>query len=120
MATEKTPNYTAEATAKIVEAYKANPTKETVAALAVEFNKTERSIIAKLSREGAYKAKEYKTKTGETPVKKDETADKIGTLVGLSDGEVDSLTKANKTALVKILAALTPATVEAADVVEAE
>ncbi|CAB4134510.1 hypothetical protein UFOVP273_129 [uncultured Caudovirales phage] len=120
MATEKTPNYTAEATAKIVEAYKANPTKETVAALAVEFNKTERSIIAKLSREGVYKAKEYKTKTGETPVKKDETADKIGTLVGLSDGEVDSLTKANKTALVKILAALTPATVEAADVVEAE
>lgn len=125
MATEKTPNYTPESTATIVEAYKANPTKETVKDLAVRFNKTERSIIAKLSREGAYKKAEYVGKTGEKPVKKDETADKIGAILGLSDGEIDSLTKANKTALRKILAAVSPGPddaldAEAADEAEAE
>ena len=44
---------------------------------------------------------------GERPVKKDVTADAIGEACGLSEGEVDSLTKANKTALVKILNTLT-------------
>jgi hypothetical protein len=62
--------------------------------------------VAKLSREGVYKRKEYVSKTGERPVRKDATADEIGKIAGLSEGEVDSLTKANKTALVKILAKL--------------
>jgi uncharacterized protein (DUF433 family) len=101
--TVKTPNYSAEVTAKLIEAYNAG---ESVATLAETFGKTARSIIAKLSREGVYKAKEYTTKTGEKPVKKDATADAIGKILRLSEGEIDSLTKANKTALKKIFEAL--------------
>ena len=100
---EKTVNYTAEQTIALVSAYQQG---EPVAMLAEKFGKTARSIIAKLSREGVYKKKEYVSKTGEKPVKKDATADAIGAIVGLSEGEIDSLTKANKTALKKIFDAL--------------
>lgn len=109
MANEKTakaPNYTAEQTAAIVSQYVAAPTKETVESLAKEFGKQTRSIIAKLSREGVYKRQEYTTKKGEKPAKKDETASAIAAILGLTDGEADSLEKANKTALIKIFAAL--------------
>jgi Tfp pilus assembly protein PilP len=68
--------------------------------------KTVRSIVAKLSREKVYVAKEYKTKNGESPVKKDVTADAIGKILNLSENDIDSLTKANKSALRAIFAAL--------------
>jgi hypothetical protein len=100
---EKTVNYTPEQTAKMLEGYAQGVPVEAIAAT---LGKTVRSVVAKLSREGVYRKKEYVSKTGERPVKKDETADRIGSLVGLSEGEIDSLTKANKTALVKILAKL--------------
>lgn len=98
--TDKTVNYTPEMTASIVEQYKAGTSVETIAE---SFGKTVRSIVAKLSREGVYQKKQYVTKTGETPIPKDVLAEKIGEALGLSEGEVDSLTKANKTALQKIL-----------------
>jgi len=101
--TAKVPNYTAEVTAKLKADYEAGATVE---ALAAAFGKTSRSIIAKLSREGIYKAKEYTTKTGEKPVKKDTVADAIGAVLGLSDGEIESLAKANKSALKKVFDAL--------------
>jgi hypothetical protein len=63
-------------------------------------------VIAKLTKEGIYKAKEYTSKTGEKPIKKDAHADAIGVMVELTEGETESLTKANKTALVKIFAVL--------------
>lgn len=100
---EKTVNYTPEQTLKMVTDYQQGVTVESIAK---SMGKTVRSVVAKLSREGVYRKKEYVSKTGERPVKKDETADKIGVLVGLSEGEVDSLTKANKGALLKILAKL--------------
>ena len=53
-----------------------------------------------------YVAKEYVTKTGEAVKAKDEWADAIGAVLKLSEGEIESLTKANKTALAKIFAAL--------------
>jgi len=100
---EKTVNYTPEQTAQILEGYaKGVP----VEAIAATLGKTVRSVVAKLSREGVYRKKEYVSKTGERPVRKDETADRIGALAELSEGEIDSLTKANKTALAKILAKL--------------
>ena len=68
--------------------------------------KTVRSVVAKLSREKVYKAKVYTTKAGEKAVKKDETADAIGAVLFMSEAEIESLTKANKTALVKIFTAL--------------
>lgn len=108
-ATNKTPkavNYTAEQTAAMLAAYTAAPTVETVERIAADLGKSVRSIVAKLSREGVYKKKEYKTKNGEAVVKKDEAADEIGAILGMAENDVDSLTKANKTALKMILEAL--------------
>ena len=101
--TEKTVNYTPEQTLKIVADYNAGVSVESIAEA---FGKTTRSIIAKLSREGVYKKKEYTSKTGAKPVKKDTTADAIGAILKLSESETDSLTKANKSALQKIFDAL--------------
>jgi hypothetical protein len=100
---EKTVNYTPEQTASMLADYAGGVTVEIIAQ---GLGKTVRSVVAKLSREGVYRKKEYVTKTGEVPVAKETLADKIGALAGLSEGEIDSLTKANKTALAKILAKL--------------
>lgn len=103
MATVKTPNYTPEQTEKIKTDYLAGISVETIAQ---NLGKTVRSITAKLSKEGVYKRKEYVSKTGEKPVKKDAHADAIGAVLNMTEGEIESLTKANKTALVKIFTAL--------------
>lgn len=103
--------YTAEQTTELVAAYVANPSAEVVATFAEKFGKTVKSVVAKLSREGVYKAKEYVSKTGAKPIKKDEIATSFQMLFGLTDAEADSLTKANKTALAKILQAYIVATV---------
>ena len=105
-ANAKVVNYTVEQTAEMVAEYVATPTKETVEAIAVKMGKTVRSVIAKLSREKVYVAKVYETKTGEKPVKKDSVADAIGKVLKMSESEIESLTKANKTALNKIFEAL--------------
>lgn len=101
--TAKTVNYTAEQTAQIVADYAAGVTTE---AIAEKLGKTVRSIVAKLSREGVYKAKTYVSKTGAPVVKKDAHADAIGAILKMTESEIESLTKANKTALEKIFQAL--------------
>jgi hypothetical protein len=106
MATTKIENYTSEQTAEMIAEYTANPTKETVELLASSMGKSVRSVIAKLSREKVYIAKVRTTKTGEAPVKKDTVADAIGNVLGFTEAETESLTKANKTALNKIFAAI--------------
>lgn len=100
---EKTVNYTAEQTAEVLSLYAAGTD---VAEIAERFGKTARSIIAKLSREGVYQKKTYTTKTGEAVQKKDQTADAIGAILRMTESEIESLTKANKTALKKIFDAL--------------
>lgn len=97
--TAKTVNYTPEQTAQMVADYQAG---KTVDAIAETLGKTVRSVVAKLSREKVYQAKAYKTKSGETPIKKDVHADFIGEALGLTEADTESLTKANKVALAKI------------------
>ena len=97
--TAKAVNYTDEQASKMQADYQAGVSVE---AIAQELGKTTRSVIAKLSRLGVYKAKEYKTKTGEKVEKKDQTADAIGAVLKMTEAEIESLTKANKTALAKI------------------
>ena len=99
-ATVKTVNYTPEQTVSLLAGYAEG---KTTTELATMFGKTVRSIVAKLSREKVYKAKEYVSKTGEKPIAKDALADKMASLFDLTEAEADSLTKANKTALKKIL-----------------
>ena len=96
----KTVNYTQDQTEKMIAQYQEGMTVE---AIADSLGKTVRSVVAKLSREKVYKAKTYVSKTGETPIKKDVHADFIGEALGLTEADTESLTKANKTALAKIV-----------------
>ena len=99
----KTINYTPEQTAQIISDYQSGVSVENIAD---NLGKTVRSVVAKLSREKVYIAKEYKTKTGESAVKKDTHADAIGAILRLPENDIESLTKANKNALKVIFEAL--------------
>jgi response regulator RpfG family c-di-GMP phosphodiesterase len=106
----KTVNYTSEQEAVIAamatKAEKGLLTSADAEMLAADFGKTVKSVVAKISRMGLYQKKVYTTKTGEAVEKKDSLADKLAEIVGLTEAEADSLTKANKTALAKIIAKL--------------
>ena len=99
----KVVNYTPEQTAQMVSDYSNGITVE---AIAEKLGKTVRSVVAKLSREKVYIAKTYVSKTGAPVVKKDAHADAIGAILKMTESEIESLTKANKTALEKIFSAL--------------
>lgn len=99
----KTVNYTPEQTLAMVADYQNGVTVESIAET---LGKTVRSVVAKLSREKVYQAKQYVSKTGEKPVKKDAHADAIGAILQMSENDIDSLTKANKNALKMIFDAL--------------
>ena len=101
--TAKTVNYTPEQTLFAVSQYQAG---QTVEFIAEKLGKTVRSVTAKLSREGVYKAKEYKTKTGEKPEAKAELVAKIASKANLPIDLCDSLEKVNKQILIGLLAAL--------------
>ena len=66
----KVVNYTEEMVATITSEYEANPVRSTVDSLAERFDKSPRSIIAKLSALGIYQKAERVTKRGEPVVKK--------------------------------------------------
>lgn len=95
----KVENYTAEMTSTMVADYVANPNQATVEKLAEKFNRTTRSIIAKLSREKVYVKKTYTTKAGATPVSKETLSSEIGDYLGMSENDASSLASANKNAL---------------------
>lgn len=109
----KVVNYTPEMTATILSDYAAGIP---VAEIAAKVGKGLRSVVAKLVREGVYKKAEYKTKAGEKPVQKETYADQIAMLCGLTESEADSLTKANKAALAKILRVVKDTMLDANDV----
>jgi len=95
-------NYTQEQVELMIEAYKSNPSRETVENLAEDLNKSVKSIIGKLSREGVYKKTIYKTKTGEDPETKKEIVQELAERLDINYEAVAGLEKAPKTAL-KIL-----------------
>ena len=96
-------NYTDEMVAHMTEAYVANPTRETVEALAAEMGKTVRSIIAKLSREGVYVAQPKVTKTGEPVVRK---AELVAQLEAHFEVAIPTLVKASKADLQRLVDAI--------------
>ena len=95
MASEKTVTYTAEQTATLVDGYKAG---ETVEALASAVGKSVRSVVAKLSREGVYKAK-AKTKAEGAKLTKATLVGMIASQLGVTEDLVESLEKATHGAL---------------------
>tara|TARA_R110001592_G_scaffold88415_10_gene260457 strand:- start:122 stop:487 length:366 start_codon:yes stop_codon:yes gene_type:complete len=100
MAQATTKNYTDEMTVKMVETYKADPTRATVDAIALSLGKNARSVIAKLSREGVYIAQPRVTKAGEPVVRKAELLATIEQHFGL---ELPSLVKASKADLQRLI-----------------
>lgn len=95
-------SYTKEMTEAIVSAYQESPTRETVDTLAETYEKSVKSIIGKLSREGVYRREVYTTKTGEKPVTKQELVAEIATGLEIADWKLAGLEKAPKLALKEI------------------
>ena len=102
-ATIRPKNYTDEMVASMTAQYEANPTRDTVDALAAEMGKSVRSIIAKLSREGVYVAQPKVTKSGEPVVRKQELVSEVAQHFGI---ELPTLVKASKADLQKLVDAL--------------
>jgi len=89
-------NYSNEQVSLMIEKYQAKPDRETVDKLAEELNKSIKSIIGKLSREGVYRKAVYKTKTGELPVTKAELIVKIADILNANSEKLKGLEKAPK------------------------
>tara|TARA_X000000950_G_C13842704_1_gene630964 strand:- start:667 stop:987 length:321 start_codon:yes stop_codon:yes gene_type:complete len=92
-------NYTEENTEYIISEYVSNPERITVERLAKELNKSPKSIIGKLSREGVYRRNVYKTKSGDAPVTKIELVSQIAAGLGIEEDLLKGLEKSPKAAL---------------------
>ena len=95
--------YTEEMVERMVEQYTANPTRETVNAIADELGKPARSIIAKLTREGVYVAQPRTSKTGAPVIRKEQLVAYINQKLGI---EAPSLAKATKADLARLVSAI--------------
>ena len=89
-------NYTEEQTKYMIEVYSKNPERGTVELLAQELDKSTKSIIGKLSREGVYGRESYVTKTGEKPITKVELVASIADSLGVSVDSLEGLEKTPK------------------------
>jgi hypothetical protein len=69
-----------------------------------------RSVIAKLSSLGIYRKKQYLTKRGEPPIKKEEYIDRIAVLLEVNPDILESLEKVNKSVLALLEKKLTCST----------
>ena len=92
-------NYTPEQVDLMKEQYTKNPSRETVENLAETLDKSIKSIIGKLSREGVYRKTVYKTKTGEDPETKTEIVESIADTLDIDYEPVAGLEKSPKAAL---------------------
>jgi hypothetical protein len=101
MTTTANINYTDAQTAELVQAYQAG---EAVEALAERFQKSVRSIVAKLSNEGVYKKKEAK---GAGRVTKAALIQYVEELLQLDPQSLQTLEKASLQNLQQLAAALT-------------
>ena len=89
-------NYSADEVHFMTKAYNAKPNRETVDKLADTLNKSIKSIIGKLSREGVYQKAIYKTKTGEVPITKSEIINNIADVLDANGERLKGLEKAPK------------------------
>lgn len=92
-------NYTPEQTQSIVELYTSGATVE---AIAEQFGKTTRSIVAKLSREGVYKKSEKAAQGGTKAPKKSEMVEEMANILGVDYTEIQSIEKGSKEAVEEI------------------
>jgi hypothetical protein len=97
MGVDKMPaNYTQDQVEFMVNSYTKEPSRKTVDALAEELDKSVKSIIGKLSREGVYQKQVYKTKAGEVPVTKEQLISGLAELFEIDSSKLMGLEKAPK------------------------
>jgi len=106
----KVVNYTEEQTQHMIEAYRQDPTRETVEKLATEMGKTAKSIIGKLSREKVYIKREYTTKRGDKPITKAEITQDIADMLNIPGAKIAGLGKASKRDLIALQSAINKVT----------
>ena len=99
-------NYTETEVQFMIVEYQNDPSRDTVEKLATELNKSVKSIIGKLSREGVYKKTVYKTKTGETPETKKEIVEEVANWLDIEYQTVAGLEKSPKASLKSLREAL--------------
>ena len=92
-------NYTQDQVEYITNQYRLKPDRDTVEKLAEELDKSVKSIIGKLSREGVYRKTEYTTKTGEKPVTELEIVQEMADLLEIPVEKLSGLEKSPKTVL---------------------
>ena len=96
-------NYTQDQVEYITNQYRLKPDRETVEKLSEELDKSIKSIIGKLSREGVYRKTVYKTKTGETPVTKKQIVQEVADLLEIDYKDLAGLVKSPKPELKTLL-----------------
>jgi hypothetical protein len=106
-------NYTQEQWDDIRNSYLADPTRATVETLAERYDRTVRSIVGKLSKEGFYKKPEYRTKLNEIPCTKEQMVEMIAKALDTHSETLDGLEKAPKSALRLILNRIDPESLRA-------
>ena len=89
-------NYTEEQVKHMIDAYTAKPERATVEMLAEDLDKSIKSIIGKLSREGVYRKQVYTTKTGEVPITKEQLILGLAELFEVDSSKLMGLEKAPK------------------------
>jgi hypothetical protein len=92
-------NYTDAQTQHLIDTYNAEPTRDTVDALAKEMGKTVKSVIGKLSREKVYQKKVYETKRGGKPITKIEITQEIAKMLGVDAILMEGLSNSSKSDL---------------------
>ena len=101
--TDITPNYTEAMTADMTDRYNADPTLDTARAIAKDFGKSTKSVVAKLVSLGIYKKAEKASKTGKPVIQKAQLVARITKATGM---EMPSLVKATKDDLFRLIDAI--------------
>lgn len=92
-----TKNYTEEMTKELIDAYLlADKDYAVVELFSEKWNKSSKSIIGKLSKEGVYAKKEYITKVGKKPITKKELVSDLADVLGIDAEKIQGLEKMPK------------------------
>jgi hypothetical protein len=96
-------NYSEDIIATMVAEYEANPTRDTVDALAEQFSKPVRSVISKLSALGVYQKATPATKKAEPIIKKEVYVAQLNERLGVELPSVGNMTKVDIQRLIEFL-----------------
>ena len=95
--------YTEEVVEYIIKSYETNPCRETVNALAEEYEVSPRSVIGKLSKLGVYRRNDYTPKYADKPISKEEIVSHLAHELDIDLDRLSGLSKAQKPPLLLLI-----------------